>query len=164
MTLVKDIYNYINSIAPYSEMEEWDNSGFILGDEEKTVSTVVMALDGTKAAADYAKSVEADLLLTHHPIIFNPVKKIIKGSAVYELINNDIAAMCAHTSFDKALGGINDNLAFLLGLKNTRKLENGYVVVGELDREMSIDDFAVLVGETLDCHGLRYTDTDKMIK
>ena len=65
MTLVKDIYNYINSIAPYNEMEEWDNSGFILGDEEKTVSTVVMALDGTKAAADYAKSVEADLLLTH---------------------------------------------------------------------------------------------------
>ena len=48
MTLVKDIYNYINSIAPYNEMEEWDNSGFILGDEEKTVSTVVMALDGTR--------------------------------------------------------------------------------------------------------------------
>ena len=144
MTLVKDIYNYINSIAPYNEMEEWDNSGFILGDEEKTVSTVVMALDGTKAAADYAKSVEADLLLTHHPIIFNPVKKIVKGTAVYELINNDIATMCAHTSYDKAAGGINDNLAKLLDLKNTRKLENGYVVVGELEREMSIDDFAVL--------------------
>lgn len=164
MTLVKDIYNYINSIAPYNEMEEWDNSGFILGDEEKTVSTVVMALDGTKAAADYAKSVEADLLLTHHPTIFNPVKKIVKGTAVYELINNDIATMCAHTSYDKAAGGINDNLAKLLDLKNTRKLENGYVVVGELEREMSIDDFAVLVGETLDTHGLRYTDTDKMIK
>ena len=71
MTLVKDIYNYINSIAPYNEMEEWDNSGFILGDDEKTVSTVVMALDGTKAAADYKrKCVEADLLLTHHPITF----------------------------------------------------------------------------------------------
>lgn len=164
MTLVKDIYNYINSVAPYKEMEEWDNSGFILGDEEKAVLSVVMALDGTKAAAEYAKSVEADLLLTHHPIIFNPVKEILKGSAVYELISNDIAAMCAHTSYDKALGGINDNLAKLLELKNTRKLENGYVVVGELEHEMSIDDFAVLVGETLDTHGLRYTDTDKMIK
>ena len=92
------------------------------------------------------------------------VKKIVKGTAVYELINNDIATMCAHTSYDKAAGGINDNLAKLLDLKNTKKLENGYVVVGELEREMSIDDFAVLVGETLDTHGLRYTDTDKMIK
>jgi predicted transcriptional regulator len=82
----------------------------------------------------------------------------------YELINNDIEAMCAHTSFDKAKGGINDNLAFLLNLKNTITLENGYVVVGELEQEMSIDDFAVLVAETLDCHGLRYTDTDKMIR
>ena len=72
--------------------------------------------------------------------------------------------MCAHTSYDKAAGGINDNLAKLLDLKNTKKLENGYVVVGELEREMSIDDFAVLVGETLDTHGLRYTNTDKMIK
>ena len=67
-------------------MEEWDNSGFILGDEEKTVSTVVMALDGTKAAADYAKSVEADLLLTHHPIIFNPVKKIVKARRFMNLL------------------------------------------------------------------------------
>ena len=70
MTLVKDIYNYINSIAPYNEMEEWDNSGFILGDEEKTVSTVVMALDGTKAAADYAKSVEADLFINSSSYYF----------------------------------------------------------------------------------------------
>lgn len=85
----------------------------------------------------------------------------MKGSAVYELINNDIEVMCAHTSFDKAKGGINDNLASLLNLKNTVTLENGYVVVGELEQEMSIDDFAVLVAETLDCHGLRYTDTDK---
>jgi dinuclear metal center YbgI/SA1388 family protein len=91
-------------------------------------------------------------------------KQPLKRTAVYELINNDIATMCAHTSYDKATGGINDNLAKLLDLKNTKKLENGYVVVGELEREMSIDDFAVLVGETLDTHGLRYTDTDKMIK
>ena len=164
MTKVKDIYNYINTIAPYDEMEQWDNSGFILGDENRSVSRVVMALDATKSVAAFAKSVEADLLLTHHPIIFNPLKKILKGSAVYELINNDIEAMCAHTSFDKAKGGINDNLASLLNLKNTVTLENGYVVVGELEQEMSIDGFAVLVAETLDCHGLRYTDTDKMIR
>lgn len=164
MTLVKDIYNYINKIAPYDEMEDWDNSGFILGDIKKEVKTVVMSLDATKAAVAFSKSVDADLLLTHHPIIFGGVKKIKSDSAIYQLINNDITCMCAHTSFDKANGGINDNLALLLELKNTRKLENGYVVVGELENEMSIDDFATFVSNSLDVHALRYTDTDKMIK
>lgn len=164
MTLVKDIYDYINKTAPYDNMEEWDNSGFILGDINKEVKTVVMSLDATKGAAAFAKSVNADLLLTHHPIIFGGVKKIKSDSAIYSLINNDICCMCAHTSFDKANGGINDNLALLLELKNTRKLENGYVVVGELENEMSIDDFATFVSNTLDVHALRYTDTDKMIK
>ncbi len=164
MTLVKDIYDYINKIAPYNEMENWDNSGFILGDMKKEVKTVVMSLDATKEAAAFSKSVNADLLLTHHPIIFGGVKKIKSDSAIYRLINNDIACMCAHTSFDKANGGINDNLALLLELKNKRKLENGYVVVGELENEMSIDDFATFVSNTLDVHALRYTDTDKMIK
>lgn len=164
MTLVKDIYNYINKIAPYDEMEDWDNSGFILGDIKKEVKTVVMSLDATKAAVAFSKSVDADLLLTHHPIIFGGVKKIKSDSAIYQLINNDIACMCAHTSFDKANGGINDNLALLLELKNTRKLENGYVVVGELENEMSIDDFVTFVSNSLDVHALRYTDTDKMIK
>lgn len=164
MTLVKDIYNYINKIAPYDEMEDWDNSGFILGDIKKEVKTVVMSLDATKATVAFSKSVDADLLLTHHPIIFGGVKKIKSDSAIYQLINNDIACMCAHTSFDKANGGINDNLALLLELKNTRKLENGYVVVGELENEMSIDDFATFVSNSLDVHALRYTDTDKMIK
>ena len=105
MTLVKDIYNYINKIAPYDEMEDWDNSGFILGDIKKEVKTVVMSLDATKAAVAFSKSVDADLLLTHHPIIFGGVKKIKSDSAIYQLINNDIACMCAHTSFDKANGG-----------------------------------------------------------
>ncbi len=164
MTSVKDIYDYINNIAPYDRMEEWDNSGFILGDINKEVKTVVMSLDATKKATAFAKSVNADLLLTHHPIIFGGVKKIKKDSAIYQLINNDICCMCAHTSFDKANGGINDNLALLLELKNTRKLENGYVVVGELENEMSIDDFATFVSNALDVHALRYTDTDKMIK
>lgn len=164
MTKVKDIYDYINGIAPYDSMEDWDNSGFITGDFNAGVDTVVMSLDATKAAASFAVGVGAQLLLTHHPIIFNPVRNIHSDSALYELINHSVACMSAHTSFDKASGGINDNLASILQLKNTHRLENGYVVVGDLDREMSIDDFAVFVAEALDVHGLRYTDTERMIR
>ena len=92
------------------------------------------------------------------------MKRIEKGSAVYELINSDIAVISAHTSYDKANGGINDCLAELLELENTQTLDNGYLVAGDLKQEMSIDDFAQLVGEILDTKGLRYTDTDKLIK
>lgn len=164
MTTVKNIYDYINSIAPFSQQEEWDNSGFLVGEYRKQVNTVVLALDCTREVVEYAKSVNADLLITHHPVIFNTVKSIEKGTALYELISNDIAVISAHTSYDKAVGGINDTLAELLELDNTITLPNGYLVVGDLKSEMSIDDFAQFVSDTLDCHGLRYTDTDKLIK
>lgn len=164
MTTVKNIYDYINSIAPFSQQEEWDNSGFLVGEYRKQVNSVVLALDCTREVVEYAKSVNADLLITHHPVIFNSVKSIEKDTALYELISNDIAVISAHTSYDKAVGGINDTLAELLELDNTKTLPNGYLVVGELKSEMSIDDFAQFVSNALDCHGLRYTDTDRLIK
>lgn len=164
MTTVKNIYDYINSIAPFSQQEEWDNSGFLVGEYRKQVNSVVLALDCTREVVEYAKSVNADLLITHHPVIFNSVKSIEKDTALYELISNDIAVISAHTSYDKAVGGINDTLAELLELDNTITLPNGYLVVGELKSEMSIDDFAQFVSNALDCHGLRYTDTDRLIK
>ncbi|MGN1328936.1 MAG: Nif3-like dinuclear metal center hexameric protein [Eubacterium sp.] len=164
MTTVKDIYNYIDKIAPYDNAEPWDNTGFLVGSMDKEVKKVVMSLDACKQAVAYSKSIGAKLLLTHHPIIFNPLKRIDSDTAIYELINCDIASISAHTSFDKAVGGINDNLAKLLCLKNARHIEGSMLVVGELEEEMSIDDFAVYVAEILGTHGLRYTDTEKVIK
>ncbi|MCH5321344.1 MAG: Nif3-like dinuclear metal center hexameric protein [Eubacterium sp.] len=164
MTTVKNIYDYINTIAPFDTQEEWDNSGFLLGEFRKEVKTVVLSLDGTKEAVAFAKSVNADLLITHHPIIFNGLKEIKKDSAVYELINSDIAVISVHTPYDKAKGGINDTLAGMLELENTETLPNGYLVVGDLKQEMSIDDFAEFVAQSLDSRGLRFTDTDKLIK
>lgn len=164
MTTVKNIYDYINSIAPYDTQEEWDNSGFLAGDFRKEVNTVVMALDATKAVCEFAKSINADLVLTHHPMIFGGVKEIKKGSALYTLVSNDIAHICAHTNFDLARDGINFNLASILGLKDVKNIEGSFIAMGSLENEMSIDDFAQLVADTLDCSGIRYTDTDKLIK
>lgn len=164
MTTVKDIYNYIDLIAPFDTSEEWDNAGLLVGDFDSEVETVVVTLDCTKAVVDFAKGVNAQLIISHHPLIFNPLTNIKKGTAVYELIENGINLISAHTCYDKAVGGINDCLAELLGLMNTKKLDSGFLVSGELDEPMSIDDFASLVNDTLSCHGLRYTDTDKLIK
>lgn len=164
MTTVKNIYDYINTLAPYDEQESWDNSGHLIGDFRKEVKRVVMALDATKEVADFARDVEADLVISHHPIIFSGLKSIKADTAVYKLASADIAFLCAHTNLDKAVGGINDCLAEELGLSDLYKLQDGFTVVGELDEEMSIDDFAELVADKLDVAGIRYTDTDRIIK
>ncbi|MCM1286360.1 MAG: Nif3-like dinuclear metal center hexameric protein [Acetobacter sp.] len=164
MTTVKNIYDYINTIAPFDTQEDWDNSGFLVGDFRGEVKKVVLSLDTTKETVDFAKSVDADLIISHHPVIFGGVKNVKKDSVLYELVINNIAQISVHTPYDKACGGINDNLADIFGLKAVRKLDNGYLVVGELEEAMSIDDFASYAGDLLGSNGLRYTDTDKLIK
>lgn len=164
MTTVKNIYDYINSIAPFDQQEEWDNSGFLIGDFRKEVKRVVLTLDATKAVTSYAAEIGADLIISHHPVIFGGIKELKKGDVVYTCAENNIAVISAHTSFDIAVDGINDNLCSRLGLKNVQKIEGTFINVGELDYEMSIDDFAEFVKDTLDVNGIRYTDTEKTIK
>lgn len=164
MTTVKNIYDYINSIAPFDTQEEWDNAGFLIGEFRKEVKKAVLCLDVTKAVAEYAKDVEADLIISHHPVIFNGIKNVKKGSAVYTCIENDIAVISAHTNFDLAECGINYNLAMRLGLNDIKQIDGSFLAVGNLDYEMSIDDFAQFVSDTLDVSGLRYTDTEKPVK
>lgn len=164
MTTVKNIYDYINSVAPFATQEEWDNAGHLIGDFRQEVKTCVMALDATKAVCAFAAEIGADLLLTHHPVIFGGLREIPADSAVYTLVHAGIAAICAHTNYDVAAGGINDNLAALLGLKNTYHIEDSFLVCGELEAEMSIDDFAAFVADTLHCAGIRYTDTEQPIQ
>ena len=164
MTTVKNIYDYINSIAPYDTQEEWDNSGHLIGDFRKEVKMCVMALDATREVCAYARDIGADLVLTHHPIIFGGIQDVKSDSVVYLLANAGIAALCAHTNFDAADGGINDNLAAILGLQNTYHLNGSLIVVGELEEAMSIDDLAEYVSNALDCAGIRYTDTEKAIR
>lgn len=164
MTTVKNIYDYINSVAPYDSQEDWDNSGHLVGDFRKEVKKVVMALDCTKDVVAFAKDINAELMLTHHPLIFGGIKNVLSDTAVYNLVNHDIAFLCAHTNFDKADCGINSNLANILGLNDVYTICDSFVAVGSLDNPMSMDDFAEYVEQKLDTAGLRYTDTDKLIK
>ncbi|MDO4364043.1 MAG: Nif3-like dinuclear metal center hexameric protein [Clostridia bacterium] len=164
MTTVKNIYDYINSVAPYDSQEEWDNSGHLVGDFRKPVKKVVMALDCTKDVVAFAKDVNADLIFTHHPLIFGGIKNVLSDTAVYNLVNSDIAFLCAHTNLDKSECGINANLAKIMGLNDTYAICDGFVIVGSLDTPMSMDDFAEYIEQKLGTAGIRYTDTDKLIK
>lgn len=164
MTTVKNIYDYINSIAPFDTQEEWDNAGFLIGEFRKEVKKAVLCLDVTKAVAEYAADVNADLIISHHPVIFGGIKNVKKGTAVYTCVENDVAVLSAHSNFDFSPVGINYNLAQRLGLNDIEQIDNTFLAVGSLDYEMSIDDFAQHVSDSLDVSGLRYTDTEKPIK
>lgn len=124
MTKVMDIYRYIDGLAPFSRQESWDNSGLLVGDQDKPVTVAMVALDITDAVISEAVEKRADLLISHHPVIFHPQKRVMAGDLVYRLIQEGVTAICAHTNLDVAQLGVNDCLAKALGLQQMEILEN----------------------------------------
>ncbi|MBQ2812958.1 MAG: Nif3-like dinuclear metal center hexameric protein, partial [Clostridia bacterium] len=106
----------------------------------------------------------ADMAVTHHPVIFSPLKKITAGSVVYELLTSGISAISAHTCWDSADGGVNDTLAKLLGFENVQPFElegTAMARIAEVE-PMTGEELALLVKEKLGCH-LRLADSGKPI-
>ncbi|MBO5936223.1 MAG: Nif3-like dinuclear metal center hexameric protein [Clostridia bacterium] len=167
MITVKNISDYIDSIAPYSSKCEWDNCGVLVGDKDKEVKKIGFALDLTSEVLDNAKENNVDLLITHHPIIFRPVKSFLKGNLAYELAVSGITAISAHTSFDCAKGGVNDVLCDLLGITNTEGVPDEECPVpmariGEIE-PMRSSDFAKKVADVLGT-ACRVADGENLIK
>ena len=167
MPTVREIFDYINSLAPFATQESWDNSGLLLGDPDKKVSRVSLALDAITKTVRAAKENGAELMITHHPVIFSPAKKILAGSVPYELLTNGISAISAHTCLDSAEGGVNDTLAAILELEDISPLEldgtdTPLVRVGRLKAPMSGDEFAKHVKAKLGC-SLRLADAGNTI-
>ncbi len=148
---VQDLYDFLNTLAPFSAQLPWDNSGFLIGDPAKEVRTCVLAMDVTSDVIHYAESVGAQLIITHHPVIFAPIKRVTADSNVYKLIRADVSVISAHTNLDLAEGGVNDTLAEALGLTNIRPFENEDNIgrIGDLPETMNPADFAVYVKEKL---------------
>ena len=116
MTTIGQIYQAMDEMAPFRRAESWDNSGLLLGEKNRPVERVVLALDATVPVVEEAARLGADLLLTHHPVIFHPLKKIPSSSVVARLIQKNIGVISAHTNLDLAQDGVNDQLALALGL------------------------------------------------
>ena len=163
MATVREIYNFIDSIAPFNTAEEWDNAGLLVGDENKTINRIMFALDCTEDVINQAISCGADLIVTHHPIIFKPLSELTADSLVYKLIKNDLSIICAHTNYDKAIEGVNDILCDTVELENIVKIENTCLNVGELTAEMSSNEFAQHIKSKLN-GVVRYNSIEKKIK
>ena len=170
MTTASDILNFVDSIAPKGLAMEWDNVGLLCGEANKEVKTVLVALDPFTGVCQEAAKMGADLLLTHHPLIFQPLTEVTGnstvGRAVMTLIQNDIAAINAHTNLDCADGGVNDTLAETLQLANIQKVAgdaDGLLRQGTVDSQ-DLDAFLDRVEQTLHCNGLRYVSGGKKVQ
>ncbi len=130
---VQDISGLINQLYPVALAEEWDNVGLQLGDPAAVVDRVLVCLDVEEKTIAYAEEVGAQLVLSHHPLIYRPLKKIVPGDgagkAIFRALRQGIAVVSAHTNLDRAKEGLNDWLAARLGLQQTVPLEQS---VGDL--------------------------------
>lgn len=163
MTNVADIFDYIDGLAPFYTMCEWDNSGLLVGDEKAMVRNVLIALDITPAAVTKAKEENCQLIVSHHPVIFQPIKRLSANSVVYQMASANISAICAHTNLDMAASGVCDVLAQRIGLQQIEKLE-GMGSYGVLPQPMSPKMFAQSVKQALAADAVSFTNGKTMVK
>lgn len=107
---VNEIFSYLNEKFPTSSAMDFDNVGLLVGDKETRVSKALISLDCTLELVEKAVEIGAELIITHHPVIFNPLKSVLSGSVVFELLKNKISVISMHTNLDMAIGGVNDCL------------------------------------------------------
>lgn len=177
MASVKEIYDYLDTLAPFGLQEDFDNAGFLVGRGEAPVRRVMVALDITREVIDEAAEADCQLIVAHHPIIFHPARSITDrdpvGECVLTLIERRMAAICAHTNLDAVAGGVNDALAQKLGLQEIGQLHQegidtqgrpyGIGRVGTVKEYSCAEEFAAFVRDTLGAGGLRLEDAGKSV-
>jgi dinuclear metal center YbgI/SA1388 family protein len=126
--LVGDITKVIENFAPLYLAEEWDNSGLQVGNLNNEVNRVLLSLDVTERTIEKAIENKCELIITHHPFLFNPVSSIDlsskKGKFIEKLIKANINVYSAHTNLDITNEGVNDILANIIGIKNKKVLKS----------------------------------------
>ncbi len=167
-TTVGQIYDLIDSFAPFSGQQSYDNSGLIVGGRSAAVTRVLTTLDITCAVVNEAKKLGCELIISHHPVIFKARKTLNPDDPAVMLAASGISAICAHTSFDSAEGGMNDLLAQRLGLEVIEPLAfeegkpMGYVC--ELPFQSSAVHLAEVCKKKLGCKVVRMACAGKSVK
>ena len=164
---VRDIIQVIESFAPLSIQEKWDNSGLCIGSQDAEVTSVLLGLDCTPELVDEAIECGADMIVTHHPLIFSGLKKINSedpvGEAVVKAIRAGIAVYAAHTNADKVIEGVSGAMAARLSLTDVEVLDEdgegtGLGAVGNLPEPMDASDLITYVKEKF---GLKVMKTSR---
>lgn len=172
--ICKEITKLLEQLAPIKYAEKWDNVGLIIGNYDREIKTIMVALDATDSVVQQAIDNNAEMLITHHPMIFSPLKKITTsnflGNKIIDLIKNDICYYAMHTNLDVKF--IADKSAQLLNLYNTKVLElcedinenEGIGRVGFLKKAMNLQEFAYFVKDKFNVNNVRvFGDNNSII-
>lgn len=163
---IKQVLECLETIAPFSLAEEWDNVGLLVGDPDQEIDCLICALDLSDDVIMQAKENGAGLIVAHHPIMFRGRKNLRsddhEGRMICDLIRNNIAFIAMHTNFDNAQPGVNDALAERIGLEKVEVLENG-MRIGAVNNE-TFASFAAKVEEKLGGPVRRYGNPSKDIR
>jgi dinuclear metal center YbgI/SA1388 family protein len=120
MLKVKDCIDKIEKIAPPKLAQSWDNTGLLIGDGDSTVKKILLTIDITKDVVKEARQTGCNFIISYHPVIWDGLKTVAKDSIVYELIKSGISVYSIHTALDAVVGGVNDGLAEIVGIKNPK--------------------------------------------
>ena len=179
MAAVRDLYGFVDQIAPFATQEGFDNAGFLVGRGDTQVKKVLVALDVTERVVSEAADWGAQLIVAHHPVIFQPARSVTDESAagrvLLALIENRIAAICAHTNLDAAQSGVNDCLARALELTDVGQLRQagvdaqgrpyGVGRTGAVHRPgLSAAEYAAFIKEKLGSVSVRFVDGGKPVE
>ncbi len=151
MLTVQQVYDFINERAPFETQLAFDNSGLLVGHPDNEVTGIHFALDVTNHIIDEAIANGANLIITHHPMMFSPIKRLVEtdhqARLLCRMIRAGISLISAHTNLDQAQGGCNDVLAETIGLTDIQGV--GFVRVGTLPFPMTADELAAHIGNAL---------------
>ena len=166
---IKDVTSVIETFAPLRWQESYDNAGLVVGREDDEVHAALLAVDVTEEVLDEAERLGCDLVITHHPIVFHPLKRLNEADyvqrCVARAVRRDIALYACHTNLDSAPGGMSWRLAEMLGVGNLRVLQPsetgdgaGFGVVGELPEAVDTVEFMRIIQRRLEVSVVRYSD------
>lgn len=165
MPSVQQIADYLEERVPSSLALGFDNVGLLCGFPERGVTKVLLALDATLEVVEEAAAVGAELVLTHHPVIFAPLKRLLSndttGRCLIHAVKNDISILSLHTNLDAVDGGVNTELAALLGIRDLVPLDIGRW--GMLSEAMDMNSFLERCQGVLSVSGMRYMDTGRPV-
>ena len=166
---IKEITDAIERFAPLALQEGYDNAGLVVGDPEREVGRALLAVDVTEEVLAEAEREGCDLVVTHHPIVFHPLKRLNEADyaqrCVARAVRRDIALYACHTNLDSAPNGMSWRLAEMLGVGNLRVLQPsetgdgaGFGVVGELPEAIDTVEFMRIIQRRLEVSVIRYSD------
>lgn len=162
---VKDILNFLSCRFPLDSACDFDNVGLLVGDGESEVKNVLIALDCTNETLNEAIKNNCQLIITHHPVIFEGVKEILADSLPYNLIKNSVSVISMHTNLDIAKNGVSETLCKVLELKNVAPFtaDDGFTLWQGETTIKNPKDFALFVKEKLGGN-VRFVEGEKPIK